>query len=123
MSKFAQDFSQSFLKAQYKLIDGHLIEIGKIDLQELYNSMLPNCLDSILKAFLEPDNVSVSEDTIIDNPYQSFEDLVDTVNNFAEDNNLNDLSFSEILNIMITPKTDKIASDVSGSDFGGDFNG
>lgn len=127
MSKFVQDFSMAYLKPQYKLVDGHIIEVGVINLQELYNSMLPNSLDSILKAFLEPSSISVSDDCVSENPYQSFEDLVESVNEFAESNCLQNLSFSEILNIMISPKDNSAKVDTSevvsdSSDCGGVSN-
>lgn len=116
MSNFSQDFSNAHLRAQYRLIDGHVVEVGKIDLQELYNSMLPNSLDSILKAFLEPSSVSV-DDTVADGSYQSMDDLIDTVNLYAEAHNLGDLSFSEVLMIMVNEgKVQHSGSDVPVAD-------
>lgn len=124
MSKFIQDFTNCHLKSQYKLVDCHIVEVGKIDLQELYNSMLPSSLDSILKAFLDPVDLDSVDSVAVDNSYQSFEDLIDNVNSYAEANNLNDLSFSEILNLMISPKMSdsKVNSNVESTVSGGDLH-
>lgn len=103
MSKFKQDFSNSHLRPQYKKIDGHIVEVGKIDLQELYNSMLPNSLDSILSAFLNPVGPSTVDDTITDCSCSSFEELADEVEEFAIKNGFEDLSFSDVLLKMINP--------------------
>lgn len=106
MSIFKQDFSNARYKRDYKLIDGHLVEVGKIDLQELYNSMLPNSLDSILKAFLEPVASDYADTTVVESHSDSFEDLMMSVNSYAEENNLTDLSFSELLNRMLHNATE-----------------
>lgn len=104
MSKYAQDFSNAHLRPQYKKIDGHIVEVGKIDLQELYNSMLPNSLDSILKAFLNPEQPVTSDECYEYNTYDSFETLADMVNDYSVENDCDDLSFSEILLKMISQK-------------------
>lgn len=106
MSNFKQDFSNARYKPQYKLIDGNLVEVGKVDLQELYNSMLPNSLDSILKAFLEPCESQFVDETVVESHSDSFEDLMLQVNSYAEENNLTDLSFSELVNRMLHNATE-----------------
>lgn len=106
MENFKQSFKESRYRKQYKLIDGHIVEVGKIDLQELYNSMLPNALDSILKAFLEPESLPVSDSIAYESHSDSFEDLMISVNSYAEENNLTDLSFSELLNRMLHNATE-----------------
>lgn len=120
MSIFSQDFSKSHLKSQYKLIEGHIVNVGQIDLQELYNSLLPNSLDSLLKAFLNPEPISVVDSVVSDNPYQSFDDLLDKVNEYASVNGLEDLSFSEILHKMISLSYESNINDVSGVVSSGD---
>lgn len=104
MSKYAQDFTDAHLRPQYKKIDGHIVEVGKIDLQELYNSLLPNSLDSILKAFLNPEQPVTSDECYEYNTYDSFETLADMVNDYSVENGCDDLSFSEILLKMISHK-------------------
>lgn len=106
MENFKQSFKESRYRKQYKLIDGHIVEVGKIDLQELYNSMLPNALDSILKAFLEPQSLPVSDSIAYETHSDSFEDLMMSVNSYAEEHNLTDLSFSDLLNRMLHNATD-----------------
>lgn len=128
MSKFSQDFSSARLKSQYKLVEGHIIEVGKIDLQELYNSMLSSSLDSILSAFLNPHVSEVADETVVCG-YNSFDQLVESVNTFAESNGLEDLSFSDVLLRMIdtgsdNSKTDSISSGSSSDEAccGGETN-
>lgn len=123
MSKFAQDFTNAHLRPQYKKIDGHIVEVGKINLQELYNSLLPNSLDSILKAFLNPEQPVTSDECYEYNTYDSFETLADMVNDYSEQNGCDDLSFSEILLKMIS-QNESSSSDVPADvPEGGDANG
>lgn len=122
MSKYAQDFSNAHLRPQYKKIDGHIVEVGKIDLQELYNSLLPSSLDSILKAFLNPEQPVTSDECYEYNSYDSFEDLADMVNDYSEQNGCDDLSFSETLLKMLSKNESSspvVPADVSE---GGDDN-
>lgn len=122
MSKYAQDFTNSHLRPQYKKIDGHIVEVGKVDLQELYNSMLPNSLDSILKAFLDPQQPVTSDACYVYNNDDSFETLADMVNDYSENNGCEDLSFSEILLKMISKEDTSNSQVVPDVPEGGDEN-
>lgn len=126
MSKFSQDFSNSHLRPQYKKIDGQIVEVGKVDLQELYNSMLPSSLDAILKAFLEPCSVEAVDTDVVPefSRRDSFEEVADIVDKYALDNGLDDMSFSDVLLHMINSTVEPVPSESPSatSDNGGNSN-